>query len=194
MLGLLEISIALIFLAVLCALVSVRQWISTIGPSNRRIILVFIALLMVGQVLNESRKLFPFVRWSMYTEISNENLTFNGKFQACHADGTTCWINPTACYPSLSRNNHERVLLIMEKIRNKELSERTTNVFDQYMLALAQRYSRTMSANPVVEIRAIIEEVQFVSGQRQAEQIVVKTLPFEFKVSSDPQIKSTGSG
>lgn len=176
MLGLVEILVPIFVLGVLCAYASVQEWIVSIGPGNLCLIVVFLTILMVGQGVNESRKLFPFVRWSMYTEVYEKSPISNGKFQAVHSDGTTSWINPAASYVSLSRNNHERVLLIMNKISQQNLSRNVTRVFEEYMRALGNRYQSSVTNKDLVEVRAILEHIQIINGKRSIQHVVVKSL------------------
>lgn len=174
--GLIEISIAAVIIASIFCHPAARQWLAEIGPFNRRIAVGLIALMMIGQVLNQSRMLFPFVRWSMYTEICEDKQLALGKFQALHANGVTSWVNPTICYPSLARNNHERIQLVMTKLRDDDLSPYVTDLFDQYMSALGVRHSKASPGNPVVEMRAVLKQVAARRYQVHKESHIVRTV------------------
>ena len=174
--GLIEISVAAVIIAVIFYHRAAQKWLAEIGPFNRQIAFGLLVFMMVGQVLNQSRTLFPFVRWSMYTEICEDEQLALGKFQALHANGVTSWVNPTLCYPSISRNNHERNQLVITRLRDGELSPYVTNLFDQYMSALGVRHSDASPGNPVIEVRAVLQEVAARRNQIHKKNQVVRTV------------------
>lgn len=179
MYGLIEIVAATLILATIFGHRVVRHWLSEIGAVNRNAIIALLALLVIGQAMNESRKLFPFVRWGMYTEIYDDEKVLIGKFQALHANGEYSWVNPTVYYPSLARNNHDRVQYIMTQLRDGELSPQVTRLFDEYMLALGVRHAARHRANPVVEIHAVLQAIESSNHQVFRTNHIVRTVQLE---------------
>lgn len=178
--GLIEIAIVIVFLAAMLMLPSVKVWFARMSRSERRIVIAVVLLLVAGQLIAQSRKTFPFVRWSMYTEIFENQPIEVGKFQALHADGTTHWINPVRYYPSISRNLHHRVAVFMSCYSDDELSEPLDQTFEQFMAAIGQRYAGEQASdrNPLVEVRAVLQSVDVKDGKVHTENRIVKTCSF----------------
>ena len=175
--GLIEITGAAIIVAIVFCHSTARNWLTKTKPFHRNLGITLIALMFAGQALNESRKMFPFVRWAMYTEIYDDPVVTNGKFRALHADGQMTWVNPTRHYPSLSRNNHDRVDLAISKIQKGELSKYVSQLFDEYMSALGTRHSQSYPGNPVVEIQALLQTAKNRDNHVGTVNEVVRKLP-----------------
>ena len=80
MFELVEIAIVIAFLAAMLMLPSGGNWFARISRSERRVVIVVVLLLLAGQLIAQSRKTFPFVRWSMYTEVFEDQPIEVGKF------------------------------------------------------------------------------------------------------------------
>ena len=173
---LIEIAFAVLIIAVIFCHSDARKWLWELNSFHRGFAVTLIALVFAGQAFNESRKMFPFVRWSMYTEINKDDVVELGKFQALHFNGELQWVNPTIYYPSLSRNHHERARLAIRKLKDNELSDFVTDLFDQYMIAIGDRHSNNHIGNPVIEIRAVLQTAQANDGLVQTSHEVVRTL------------------
>ena len=183
---LLEIAFAVLIIVVIFCNAGARKWLAELNSFHRGFAVTLIALVFTGQAFNESRKMFPFVRWSMYTEINQDSVVELGKFQALHFDGEVQWVNPTIYYPSLSRNHHERTRLAIRKLKDNELSDFVADLFDQYMTAIGERHSENHVGNPVIEIRAVLQTARANDGVVHTSHEVVRTL----KLPKAPQIVS----
>ncbi len=150
----LELLILALVLATLYFHPGFRDWVNGIDRTDKRIGTTIILLILVFHFVDFSRHTYPFVRWSMYSEVFEPEEMRWGHLQATLVDGTQVSINPTLQFPSLNRNIAGRLEGIVNAARKDQLSENGKQVYADLLHAIGEQYNRLNPENPAVKLTA----------------------------------------
>ena len=164
--GIIEIAIVAAVLAVVALQKPSRQWLSQLEQHHKLFAAIVLVALFLGQVANSSRTFFPLVRWSMYTEAYVAKPIVVAKIQAELSDGSTCWINPTHQFPSISRNLDQTLSHVFQLKQSGKLPDDATAILDDFLASMGRQYqaSQKQSDLQVAKIRGVLQEIRVVDG------------------------------
>lgn len=175
--GIIEIAIVSLIVVVIFTHPAARRWLTGIGKFEFGFAVAVIVFLLLGQVFNNSRTTFPFVRWSMYTEPFEDEPILVCKFEAEFADGSREAINPARLFPSISRNLDQTLGSIFQMHREGKLTAEHDRILDELLVAIGTRYQRSLGASRhrVRAVQAKLRQVIVDDGICCTRDTIVKT-------------------
>ena len=100
-----------------------------------------IALFLVGHALRLGRWTFPLVEWGMYTTVYEEPDFQSVRLTAVEGSRET-EINPVACFPSLLHCAEGRLLPLVVRAKQGQLTPHGRAVYNQLIAALLDRHNQ----------------------------------------------------
>ena len=131
----------------------ITRWLRGDDARYGRLIVVFVALLIAGQIVADSRKSYPFVTWAMYSPPARETPVF----LECHgvrADGSEVVIPVAQLFESLGVRLTRSWLKLAEKVLDETDPGEQIVIwrrFDQLVKSMSLEYNRMNPEFPVVE-------------------------------------------
>ncbi len=144
----------------------VRRCLRGVDAGYGRIIVAFVALLIAGQMVADSRRTYPFVTWSMYTTPARKVAIY----LECHgllADGEEVVIPAAQVFKSLSVRITRTWLKLAEAAIDEtdpEAQVLAWSRFDGLVKSMVLEYNQQNAGPPVVE--AVVWQVMIPAGSR----------------------------
>ncbi len=154
----------LLLLVVLTPLISsrcFRNWLDRLTRTEKQMGTIILLLMITFQFIDLSRNTFPFVRWSMYTEVFEPAEMSWGKVSATLRDGSTTEVNPTQLFPSINRCFAERFQNIVTAARQDKLTELGEQTYQRLLTAIGEQYNRKHPENPAVSLKVGLDSVSY---------------------------------
>ncbi len=144
----------------------VRRCLRGVDAGYGRIIVAFVALLIAGQIVADSRRTYPFVTWAMYTTPARKVPIF----LECHgllADGREIVIPVAQVFKSLSVRLTRTWLKLAEAAIDEtdpEAQVLAWSRFDGLVKSMVLEYNQQNAGSPVVE--AVVWQVMIPADSR----------------------------
>lgn len=143
-----------LLLALLAQRPEIRRLMRGDDAGYGRIMVAFVALLIAGQIVADSRRTYPFVTWAMYTTPARKVPIFL-ECQGLLADGKEVMIPNAQLFKSLSVRL-TRTWLKLAEAAIEETDPETQAVawsrFDGLVKSMVLQYNRQNAGSPVVEV------------------------------------------
>ncbi len=89
-----------------------QQFFLNLPHPHKTILAVFFSLMVIGQLIDLSRRTFPFISWTMYGRAEKTNEVNSYSYRGITRQGEIINLNPVSYFPSLA---HGRMALALEK-------------------------------------------------------------------------------
>lgn len=165
---------ALLYLGFLVGLTSfpqIQTYWSKRHTSEKRFLVTMVFLMLVGQIAQNERKIFPLTCWNMYGEknaVENEVVEFVG----VTADGHRYQLNPAVAFPTLG-NGTLRIHNQMEGFargwsasEEGDLKDEFASLLQESLLAVARKHVNDGRTPPLTKVEVYRVRTQGAESKR----------------------------
>lgn len=144
--------------------IAMYWWQAT--TAERRFIGVMVFLLLVGQTAGESRKLFPFVEWDMYSQVIPHEPAMVVEYVGVTEDNQRIVLTPSHIVPSLGRGTLRIGNGMRNLVRGALSSDGTEEQRNAYrwrmhesLSALKRLHNQKTPSSPIKDIEVYLSHV-----------------------------------
>ena len=150
----LEFSFYISWLVLLSAYEPLRQLLRSLPRPQRRFLIAITAVLLIAQVINKTRRTFPFIAWQMYSTSQPDAPVFFEYIGTC-ADGRELAIDTQDVFRSQGRAVRIRLRRQWIGIKNAVEDARRSELDREFRALLTATISRFNEQHPESRVRSV---------------------------------------